>query len=202
MPRTKSFCHAAFLFYNPPMLLLVNVQNVFLEKCESKRLRVMVEAAELIKPGRVIAWSSPPAEAMGKKIDKETRSEYDTAVYPEIGKLSLPTSTITGVDKLPREFYQEIKKEDEVFLLGCNTQGWLVKIALEMWNVARIRPKFIIEGWFSIGAPGVHGDAMNELTRQFGSGAFHPWESIKEPILKQRAELAAAMKAATSQPIS
>jgi hypothetical protein len=175
------------------MLLLVNVQNGFMEKCDSKKLRCIVDAAELMHPARVIRWSNPPVEALGKKIDASTNSEYALAVYPEINKLSLPTSSITGLDKLPREFYQEIKSDEEIFLAGCNVDSWIVKIALEMWNVSRKRPKIITDAWFSVGPAGMHGDALAEVTRHFGASTLVPWEPMREELIKARAALAAAL---------
>jgi hypothetical protein len=181
------------------MLFIVNCQNGFLEKCDSTRLRAIVEAAELLQPSRVIVWSTPPVEALGKKIGEDTRLEYDLALYPEIAQLNLPTSHITGLDKLPKEFYQEIQTGSDVLICGCNVQGWIVKIALEMWNVARIRPGVIREAWFTIGPKGSHSDAMTELVRHFGAGTLRDWPKIRAPLVRARAGLVAAMQASKKE---
>ena len=183
------------------MLFIVNCLNIFMEKCDSRRLRVIVEAAQLVRPSRLIVWSNPTQESIGKK-EIEKMKESDLFVYPEIARLNLPISHITSLDKLPREFYEETSRAKEVFLIGCNVEGWLVKIAIEMWNVYRIRPSIIIDGWFTIGNRGAHGNALNELTRHFGASCFKDWEVMRAPILKMRKELADSLLASEKKEIS
>ncbi len=72
------------------MLLVVNCQNGFMERCQSGTLRNIVEIADLMDDDGVwfLTWKNPPTEAFYKKIDwTQTTPDYEYALYPELANL-------------------------------------------------------------------------------------------------------------------
>ncbi len=185
------------------MLLVVNCLNGFLEKCNSVTLRNIVEATDLMDNVHILSWVNPPETAFySHKPDwQEKNREYEIALYPEIAQLDKRVYPVRFPRELPPEIYNAIKASDEVFIIGANTEDWILDIASEVWSF-RIKPTFLYDAWFSVGPKGYHSDAITKLTRQFGANAFRSWERMREPFIKRREELQRALSEAMAKSLT
>jgi hypothetical protein len=181
------------------MLLVVNCQNGYLEKCQSSTLRNIVEAADLMDDVWMLTWRNPPTESFFKKVDlQQTKPDYEMALYPELALLPARRHSMASPTDYSKEMYSAFDQGKEVFIIGANTSNWLVDIALDLWSNYRIKPTFFHDAWFSVGPKGSHSDANLALTRRFGAGAIQGWESYKAPLVARRQASLAEKAAATA----
>ena len=169
------------------MLLVVNCQNGFLEKCNSGVLRNIVEAADLMDDVWMLTWKTPPTEAFFKKIDwTQTKPDYEYGLYPELGNLPGHRHRMESPTDYTKEMYAAFDKNPDLYMIGANTSNWMVDMALDLWSNYRIKPTFFHDAWFSVGPKGSQSDANLALSRRFGAGIFKDWETFKAPLVARR----------------
>lgn len=186
------------------MLLVVNCQNGFMEKCQSDTLRNIVEIADLMDDeGDVwfLTWKNPPTEAFYKKIDWNTeKPDYVYALYPELATLHGRRHSMASPTDFYKDMYTAFDKNADVYMIGANTSNWMVDIATDLWSNYRIKPTFFQNGWFSVGPKGCQSDANLALSRRFGAGIFKDWEKFKEPLVARRSASLAEKASAVAVP--
>jgi hypothetical protein len=181
------------------MVLVVNCQNGYLEKCPSPILRSIVEVADLMDDVWLLTNANPSDGSFHKKIDWKTMSrEYEIALYPELAQLGRLRHAMRHPTDFSKELFTALENAKEVFIVGANTEGWIVQLASEVWSNYRIKPTFFFDAWFSVGPKGYHSDANLELSRRFGAPAFQSWEHSKAPHAQRRAATVAEKAAGTT----
>jgi len=173
------------------MVLIVNCQNGYMDKCPSQILRNIVDAADLMENVWMLTWKNPPDDSFHKKVNwASMRKDIEFALYSELEQLGKRVHPMRFPQDFSPEMNETLKASPEIYIIGANTSDWLVEIASEIWGVHRIMPRFIYDAWFTVGEKGAHMRAVSTLTRQFGANTFFSWETIKAPIIKRREELA------------
>ena len=159
------------------MLIVINCQNGFVDKADKKVFENIVEAAERVETAWFLTWANPPDAAFLKGTQPVLRPVHEAALHERLLALDQhPIHAMRFPDDIRGKFEEALEGVKEVWIMGIDTEGWLVQIAAELWS-RRIKPHFVAGAWTAISTQKhALSDVRLELQRRFGGAAFIDWE--------------------------